>query len=368
VTTVPDLEDALRRVLADPARELPPWPDAVERVRTGMRRRYARRLLARISIGFGVALATTAAALTPSLLAQDQPQPPPGRSVIPFVDLPPVDPPAPVLQTRPILDPCRPADLEDWNVEVGGALGRQIYEARAKLRTDAAACTLTGSPGLAGLLGGKVKAIAATPTDPTDPPDPHIVAGSMPATLEPGEGVAVTFDTHSGCLDGRPETVYTSVRLLFGGYDVVLTGTDINATCGVGIGRWYRVAPEPVDRTADLQSTITAPATARLGADLDFVVTLSNPTGEPIALDPCPSYLATVGIELKNGIVRRLNCVDPTGRTRVIPAGGSLTFAIRLSLPAPEPGLSSTVTGPTTLDWILADGPTTRTEITVVAS
>jgi hypothetical protein len=73
------------------------------------------------------------------------------------------------------------------------------------------------------------------------------------------------------------------------------------------------------------------------GTSLRYVVTLTNPTGADIGLDPCPGYIeerfspgTAADKALNEGTIYHLNC-----RTRaVIPAGQSLRFEMRADVPA----------------------------------
>jgi hypothetical protein len=77
------------------------------------------------------------------------------------------------------------------------------------------------------------------------------------------------------------------------------------------------------------------------------VVTLTNPTDHAISLRDCPGYDETMNL---TDAQYELNCA-----AGAIPAGGSLRFAMQLSLAA-DPTL--TPLGPHQLEWnlIAADG------------
>jgi hypothetical protein len=65
---------------------------------------------------------------------------------------------------------------------------------------------------------------------------------------------------------------------------------------------------------------------------LHYTVTLINISGAPVVLAPCPSYTEIVGDKAALASYQ-LNCIA----ARVIPAGGSITFAMVLDLPASPP-------------------------------
>jgi hypothetical protein len=206
-----------------------------------------------------------------------------------------------------------------------------------------AACTMTGRPVLTGRRGGR------TLTIPIGLQERDLMPGAVPATIEPGEAADLEILTYGGCLDGRPETVYTAVRLRFADGGTMSLGEDLNATCGVNVGAWHRLAPEPVDPLAGMELQIAAPATIRPGENLDFVVTLVNPTPRDIPLDPCPNYSVILESTVKIVGSHALNCVDAGGQPRVVPSGMSLSFGMRLPIPA-DPGLTA---GPKLLRWSL---------------
>ena len=86
-----------------------------------------------------------------------------------------------------------------------------------------------------------------------------------------------------------------------------------------------------------LRPTLELSARAKAGEVLHYVVVLSNPTDEEIALDPCPGYLQIFG-PLTEG--HSLNCDEaPT-----VPAHGRVRFAMQLRLP-------SGIAGRFTLHW-----------------
>lgn len=354
-----DLEDDLRRVLSDPAYALPPWPDAVERIRSGMRRRHGRRLLTRIWTGTAAVVAVLSATVGPSLLSTDRPAPLPSPEVIPWRDLPYADPAVPSLVARPAATTCQAADLRLVSVETDGAGGTTFHTIR--LRNDGtAACTLPGRPQLRGTIRGRTRTIA------TKPSNRDLYAGTVPATIEPDEAADGTFETYGGCLDGRAETVYTAIRVVSGDGEVRVPG-EIDATCGVGVGQWHRFTEQPGEEPSSLLVTLTAPPTARLGSDLSFVVTLTNPTGRTVALDPCPNYMMSVSLKIVAVGSHQLDCTDGQGQTRIVAAGASLSFAMRLPLAlgeaiSPGPGQ----VGPAQLTWSM--GVTSATvDITILA-
>lgn len=100
-------------------------------------------------------------------------------------------------------------------------------------------------------------------------------------------------------------------------------------------------APDP--RTG-LVASLSVPAAAQAGEVLHYRVTLSNPTASDVPLEPCPDFLQTFGVHVKEP--HALNCAA----ARPVPAGGSETFAMELVVPT-APSSRKTV-----LTWILQLG------------
>lgn len=355
------IEDELRELFADPARTLPGWPDATARVAAGIARR--RRRAAALAIGGATLVILVAAALSVVLVrgidtAPTRPAPVPGSPwVIPWRDTPPVEP-APSLSPRPVATLCRTADLVLQPIGIDGAGGTTFHHITVR-NAGAAGCALLGRPAVRGIdaTSGVSRTVATDPVAALG-----AAQGSRPATIEPGESALLDLDTYGGCLDGRPETVYRDVRLrLADGGHLRLPGT-VNATCGVGLSDWYRPAPPAPDTSAiaKLVASIQAPASARAGGTLDFVVTLTNPTGTGVQLDPCPNYEIALLAPVKAGGAYQLNCAIPA-----VPAHGSLRFAMRLSIPS-----FTEYRGPATVQWSLDAGtaepaPTTSAPVTI---
>ena len=92
--------------------------------------------------------------------------------------------------------------------------------------------------------------------------------------------------------------------------------------------------PSPLDQ---LTVAVAGPPTAAAGSRLTFRVTLGNPTGGPLALDPCPGYLMerfSLGDATNEAVNRsqlyRLNCRP----LEEIPAGGAAVFETVTDVPA----------------------------------
>jgi hypothetical protein len=93
-------------------------------------------------------------------------------------------------------------------------------------------------------------------------------------------------------------------------------------------------------------SISTPQPTVRAGATLSYFVTVRNASGEDYPLTPCPDYAEDLTAVKTAGWFYQLNC-SPAGAVR---AGASVTFQMRLDVPANAPA------GATTLLWQLFDG------------
>jgi len=344
---VTSIEDELRQVLADPRRAPQGWPDAVERVRAGMRRRHRRRaLVATGSVTLLVVLGTALAVARvrgPAPDAPIGPSPSTGASVVPWRDLPSVHQPEPTLSPRPTAAACRTADLLLDAIDTDGAGGTTFNHVKVH-NAGPARCTVSGRPTLVKTdpKTGRTSA-AATGTTTMFSPQP----GSTPATIDPGEQAWLDIETYGGCLDDRPEITYADVRLRLPDGGQIALRTSLNATCGVNLSVWFRsppTGPQP-DPFAALTVSIQAPASVKIGTTLDYLVTLTNPTASDIALHPCPNYSVFLQAPVKAGGYHQLNCAVPA-----IPAYGSVRFAMRLTIPS-----YTTYSGPTKLSWTLGD-------------
>ncbi|MEW2383971.1 hypothetical protein AB0873_18050 [Micromonospora sp. NPDC047707] len=97
------------------------------------------------------------------------------------------------------------------------------------------------------------------------------------------------------------------------------------------------VSTPPSSPLNQLTVTVAGPPTAAAGSRLTFRVKLGNPTGSPLALDPCPGYLMerfSLGDATNDAVntsqLYRLNCRPLTQ----IPAAGTAVFEMVAEVPA----------------------------------
>lgn len=336
------IEDELRQLFADPRRTPPGWPDATGRVHAGMRRRRRRR--AAIGTAVVALVISAVAGLSLAVLRDTRHQPvDPAPPVIPWVDLPPSEQPSVTLSPRAATAACRTADLVLDRIEDGAAAGTRYRRVLVR-NTGLDRCTLAGRPVLLGTASPGGERVIST----LSAGDPVEVPNATPAAIDPGESAVVTVMTYGACLDGRKESNVQAVRLRLPDGGEIALRTSLNTTCGVGLSQWQRPAPRPpaVSPFAALVASLDAPPVIRTGETLEFVVTLTNPTGADVVLSPCPNYLVSLTAPVKAGGSHQLNCA-----ATVVPAHGRLRFAMRMGIPV-LPGYI----GPTTLQWTLDDG------------
>jgi hypothetical protein len=349
------LDQDLRRVLRDPQRSPTASPDLVERVRAGMARRRARRRMAVATAAvFAVAaVAGVAAALTPD----GRPASP---GVVPWLDAPvaPYSPPPPATSSPwPTAPACQGAHLRLAGVDREGATGHTGTFAHVQ-NTGRSRCSLSGSPQLTGLTGAgaRVRIPAEQGTFFDYPPQTQ----QRPATIDPNEQAVLTIETSYSCAGGAPASTTTygrvQIRLPDGAtFDVA---DRLDSSCPFRIGTWYRPVqppPEPAEPWPTLQARLQGvPATVHAGAPFDYIVELANTGPADVTLGPCPAYAqALAGTRADY----RLNCQARP----VIPAGGSVRFAMRLDVRTDVPA------GPAKMLWSLhGSSVAAGTEVTVI--
>jgi Protein of unknown function (DUF4232) len=272
----------------------------------------------------------------------------PPAGVVPWVDrpAPAYTPPAPSSPTGPPAKyvPCAAADLTGrLSKNVGAYMGHYIrYLVLANV--SGGPCTLAGAPSkLTGLRADGRRVMLARAFG--EGPDPNLIG---PANLRPGHSAQVALTTASIC-PGAPASCrkddYTAVAVGIGGSGqvpvnfprgqplTVMNGIIVVSTFGVPV-------PPPPEESSPLDVLTVTDAMPRqltAGATASCTVTLRNPASHPVALRPCPSYeeyVFPVGATLtkpQSDIHRYyLNCQAVSE----IPAGGSITFAMRVAVPA----------------------------------
>jgi Protein of unknown function (DUF4232) len=258
--------------------------------------------------------------------------------------------------------PCRPADLSVSHGKLGYATGHSSVEVYLTSQS-ATACWLDGYPAIAGAAAdGTVTPLHARHGSFPGSPGPS-------ANITPGQTAAIYISGEDNCalaLNGEHQ-VYPGLLIgLPGGGTVGVRGTGFDTICGVWVSPFGVPADQPQwPAPSPLTARITAGPTARAGTDFGYLITLTNPTAKPVPLRPCPSYAEFLGgltgpSTAKSYLVKYyyLNC----STVQAIPAGGSVTYQMKLPLPSGLPaGLYSK------LDWQIqgGTGPAAATSLTV---
>jgi hypothetical protein len=327
------IEEDLRRLFADPPDLPAPWPDATTRVRTGMRQRHRRRVAGAagsVTLALLLAIAVAVAWMRPPG-GPPVIQPAPTPSAVPWLDAPAVTYPRPTLDPRTPTTSCPAAELVVNPVASNGAGGTRVYIVQVR-NTGETRCTLSGIPQLRYTDAGGAIRTATTLQLPQNVTDPN----SVPATIDPGETAQLEIDTKGSCLDGRSQIRYDDARLALAGGGELRLGVSLDATCGVWMSRWARPLREGTLANPAwdvLTVSLELPASVQIGQTLVYVVVLTNPSGVPVALIPCPNYFQSLG-GVKAGGVFQLNCA-----VSVVPAHGAVRFEMRAPIPGDTPDL-----------------------------
>jgi len=343
-----NLEQRLRALVTDERLAPGPGPDPVamiERLVTRQRRRWWRRVTA---CAAAVILVAAGATLRFTVFAPADPTLP--ADVVAWVDVPAItqQPFVPVPATA---RPCVAGDFEpDAGMSpAGNGAPRHTVSVRTKL--GGTPCLITGAPTITGRKLGAGSHLADARTQVPLTPDgslpPPWDEPVTPAVIRPGTSAGFTLIVDDTC--PRKATVFMEVRLRVAGRDLDWRELSLGSSCPLRFGPWAaqrtRVAAADVD---GLRPTIEAPATARVGETVRYVVTLHNDRDEPGRLDPCPYYFQAIDTDpdnhldgAKGTVSHQLNCT-----TGVIPARGAVRFEMRLAVPG------SLSPGPAALVWV----------------
>ena|ERR1035437_4822642 len=232
---------------------------------------------------------------------------------------------------------CRPADLAMHVGEPGAGLGNTNLPVEF-VNTSSSTCLLNGYPTISGVRSnGSLTPLPAHQGSYFGDPGPV-------ANIGPREVAALNISSADACpaAQSGEHASYPTLRISLpggGSVDVPVGGFD--TVCGVWVSQFGVPAdevPVPAPPLSPLTARISASTTATPGQNLEYTVTLTNPTSTDYRLDPCPAYTEFVGtgtLTIWVATVRDyyLNCDG----TPTIPAGRSVTFAMRLQLPADQP-------------------------------
>jgi hypothetical protein len=274
----------------------------------------------------------------PSASGVSSPPSTPSGAVVPWVDRPAPAYVEPTPKPYPTdARPCGPKDLEVSAGDVGAGLGN-INLPVTFVNSSDSTCVLKGEPTIGGLKAdGMLVPLTITRGSYFGDPGP-------PANIATGEAAALNISGADACpaaLSGM-HPVYPMLRIgLPGGGGVDAAAHGFDTVCGVSVSQFG--VPADAEPAIDpplspLTAQISAPPTVVAGQILMYTVTLTNPRSTDVSLSPCPAYDEFVGSGSNNTWIATvlyyyLNCdASPT-----IPAGASVTYAMRLSLPANQP-------------------------------
>ena len=289
-------------------------------------------LLATVPAACGAAAAGEAPTHSGVVAWVDRPAPrysPPPPTTVPY----PTDAPA-----------CRVDQIRATGAAVGFATGN-VDERFTFTNISRASCLLTGFPAISALApdGRRV------PLHPVrSSPNGTFFGLLVPAAMRPGRHVYLDLATEDvTCrLGGRPVYHELTFRLPDGGR--LLTHTRLASFCGgwemsrIGLPqRTTATTPPRAGSVGALHVALSLPRSARAGAALRYLVTLTNPTDTPVRLDPCPSYTEAFYLpspptdpHLSQALF--LNC----DTVRSIAPGQRVRYEMRLRLPAMPSGLA----------------------------
>ena len=264
--------------------------------------------------------------------------PSPETGMVPWVDRPAAAYVEPTPRPYPTdARPCGPVDLAVTVGAQGVAMGNTNLPV-AFMNISDSPCVLSGYPTISGLRSNRTL-VPLTVSEGSYFGDP-----GPTANIARGAVGALNLSGADQCLTAQAGThlTYPALRIgLPGGGSVDVRAAHFETICGVSVSRFGVPAdevPDPVPPVSPLIATISAPTTAGPGQDLAYTVTLANPLGTDVPLNPCPAYTEFVGSGTETvwiATIRNyyLNCDTATS----IPAGKSITFEMRLQLPADQP-------------------------------
>jgi len=335
----------------------------------------ARRVRHRRTAGWSVvgsAAAVAAVAVAVSLIAASGGRHTSPPATAPSVDLagavPWIDAPAQQYQPPSVSPPAAPAtdarpcaadDVAASFAGRDGAGGHLIRYVRFR-NTSASTCVLKGYPHV-------------TATEPGLPDEAATNGSFFPtagsANMTPGQHTVLGLQTDTYC-PARPgggggEPLYHHIHIdLPGGgtisVDRPAEGFDL--TCGLHLTEFFIQQPEPPephDPLSDLQASLETLPTVIAGSTLIYIADLSNPTDQPISLDPCPGYIEAARTPTPVKEIYALNCA-PVG---AIAAARTIRFEMRMHI------LANTPAGPLTILWtLLAPSVTASATVNVAAT
>jgi hypothetical protein len=197
------------------------------------------------------------------------------------------------------------------------------------------------------LLAGYPTVIATSPEWPAAQArrGGYMTADSQPpaADMAPGQRSELGLETSTHCITGpNQQREYSTIAVAIPGGGVISRTLNLDLVCGLYETHFYFLvpphpppSPAPTPPIALLRLQLRVPASAVAGMTMTYTVALTNPTRSGISLSPCPVYTQRlVGGRVSVSQTMLLNC---SAAPRVVPAGGSVIFEMRLPIPARTP-------------------------------
>jgi hypothetical protein len=234
----------------------------------------------------------------------------------------------------------------------GGPAAGTVYQDVRLTNDSGLPCTLSGGP--RAVTGVRSDGSLITLTTVAYGDGANLVRPG-PANLRPGQSGWVTLAYADGCpaLTSGGRADYRTLLIALGRGQVRIDfPAALNLICGLLASTFGAPATPPPGTTSSfnvLAAAVNLPATLTAGTTASYSVTLHNTSGTRLAMSPCPSYTQYLAVDAANGqtvVVQQrfyLNCAA----VRQIPAHGSVTFAMRIRVPA--------ASGRAKCDWQLQD-------------
>jgi hypothetical protein len=357
-------EPSLNDMLHDPAWRITPGTDLTEGIKSGIRRRRRRRsaaistsVLAVVGAAVAVPLAlhasqssspTASVAGPPAATTSASPtsaSPTSGTAVgaaVPWVALPVQGPkfsgdtsPATVAAVTSAV-PCLASQLTMLPDEQREGRGIQTQWVGFR-NTSATACTMPAVLALTPAAAGNTIPTWQLQLPTSVSPASIVLPPNGPAQLSLSgplcDSKGPVVSSISVAVPSGGALTQTPTRILLG--CGALTQSVLAAGEGGPDGAAAQNLPHPSDppvATPALTARINAPQAAAKGKDLDYTVTLTNPTGKVISLQPCPDY--TISLPLNDAMAQAsygLNCAAAPGS---LAPQQSVTFAMKFAVPA----------------------------------
>jgi hypothetical protein len=278
-----------------------------------------------------------------------------GGGVVQWVDRPapsyepPTPKPVPYTTIAPI---CRVDQLHATGAVVGAAAGN-VDERFTFTNTSDSTCLLSGFATITALAPSGRRVLL----HPRRSPGGTFFGPLVAADMAPGDHVYLDLGTQDVTCRLTHPLVYRSLTFGLPGGGRLPSHAHLGRFCGGWQMSRFGLPPRttatipPRPGSLDtLRVSMRVPSSARAGATLRYLVTLTNPTHTPVRLDPCPSYTEAVYTAFdpskrypRKAIPSRqrfrsasffLNC----DTIHAITPGQHVRYQMQLGIPATPPG------------------------------